>query len=260
MADADTVAVVTGAAQGIGRRIAEVFAGRGWRIVLADLREPAEALASLRASGAEAIGVQVDVSVPEQVAALAGTVEQRFGAADVLVNNAGIALIRAAEDTSLDEWRRVLDVNLTGPFLLCQAFGRAMLAAGRGSIVNIASIAGLRAVADRAAYNTSKHGLVGLTRTLAAEWGGRGVRVNAVCPGWVKTDMDDVAQASGSYVDGDITGQNPMGRFASPNDVAEAVAFLADPARSGFINGANLPVDGGWTADASWTSLRLSKR
>jgi len=260
MAQTDTVAVVTGAAQGIGRRIAEVFAERGWRVVLADLREPVEALAALRERGADAIGVQVDVAAPDQVAALVRTVEERCGRADVLVNNAGIALIRPAEDTSLDEWRRMIDVNLTGPFLLCQAFGRAMLAAGRGSIVNIASIAGLRAVADRAAYNTSKHGLVGLTRTLAAEWGGRGVRVNAVCPGWVKTDMDDVAQASGSYVDADIVGQNPMGRFASPSDVAEAVAFLADPARSAFINGVTLPVDGGWTADASWTSLRLSKR
>jgi NAD(P)-dependent dehydrogenase (short-subunit alcohol dehydrogenase family) len=135
-----------------------------------------------------------------------------------------------------------------------------MLAAGSGAIVNVASIAGLRGVADRAAYNASKHGLIGLTRTLAAEWGGRGVRANAVCPGWVKTGMDVADQASGGYTDEDITGQVPMARFASPDDVAAAVAFLADPARSGFINGAALPVDGGWTADASWTSLRLRKR
>jgi NAD(P)-dependent dehydrogenase (short-subunit alcohol dehydrogenase family) len=135
-----------------------------------------------------------------------------------------------------------------------------MLAARRGSIVNVASIAGLRGIADRAAYNASKHGLVGLTRTLAAEWGGRGVRVNAVCPGWVKTEMDDAAQSAGSYDDSDITGQNPMGRFATPDDIAAAIAFLADPSQSGFINGVAMPVDGGWTADASWTSLRLTKR
>ena len=260
MSEAQSVAVVTGAAQGIGLRIAEVLADQGCRMVLVDLREPIDLVASLRDKGIDSIAVAADVSVPADVAVLARTVEERFGRVDVLVNNAGIALIMKAEDTTVDAWRRVLDVNLTGPFLLSQAFGRSMLAAGRGSIVNVASIAGLRGIADRAAYNASKHGLMGLTRTLAAEWGGRGVRVNAVCPGWVKTEMDVVSQASGSYRDEDITGQNPMGRFATPDEVAAAVAFLADPARSGFINGVALPVDGGWTADGSWTSLRLSKR
>src|SRR5581483_6581582 len=107
-----------------------------------------------------------------------------FGRVDVLVNNAGISFIRPAEETGASEWRRVIEVNLTGPFLLSRAFGRIMLQQGAGAIVNVASIAGLAGIADRAAYNSSKHGLVGLTRTLAAEWGGRGVRVNAVCPGW----------------------------------------------------------------------------
>jgi NAD(P)-dependent dehydrogenase (short-subunit alcohol dehydrogenase family) len=135
-----------------------------------------------------------------------------------------------------------------------------MLRARSGSIVNVASIAGLQGIADRAAYNASKHGLVGLTRTLAAEWGGRGVRVNAVCPSWVKTEMDVADQAGGAYTDSDIVEQVPMGRFAAPADIAAAVAFLADPARSGFVNGVALPVDGGWTADGSWTALRLRKR
>jgi NAD(P)-dependent dehydrogenase (short-subunit alcohol dehydrogenase family) len=260
MSDTKSVAVVTGAAQGIGRRIAEALAGHGCRLVLVDLREPAEVSQALTEAGADVMSFRADVSAPDEVDALARAVIDRFARCDVLVNNAGIAHIEPAEKTSIESWRRVIDVNLTGPFLLCQAFGRGMLDQGRGSIVNIASIAGLRGVADRAAYNASKHGLVGLTRTLAAEWGGRGVRVNAVCPGWVKTEMDDTAQASGVYVDSDITGQNPMGRFASPDEIAAAVAFLADPARSGFINGVALPVDGGWTADASWTSLRLSKR
>ena len=131
-----------------------------------------------------------------------------------------------------------------------------MLAAGSGSIVNIASIAGLVGVADRAAYNASKHGLIGLTRTLAAEWGHRAVRTNAVCPGWVKTAMDDTDQAAGYYSDADITSRIPMGRFAFPDDVAKAVAFLADPEQSGFVNGATLTVDGGWTSDGSWQGLR----
>jgi NAD(P)-dependent dehydrogenase (short-subunit alcohol dehydrogenase family) len=109
---------------------------------------------------------------------------------DVLVNNAGISLISLAEESALADRRRVLEVNLTGPFLMCREFGKGMLHRGSGSIVNLSSVAGLLGVADRAAYNASKHGLVGLTRTLAAEWGGRGVRVNAVCPVWVKTEMD----------------------------------------------------------------------
>jgi NAD(P)-dependent dehydrogenase (short-subunit alcohol dehydrogenase family) len=254
------LAVVTGAAQGIGRRVAEVLAAEGYALALADLREPAETLAAVRGRGAEALGVVADVAADAEVAALAERVLERFGRVDVLVNNAGVSLIAAAEDTTPSQWRRVLEVNLTGPFLLCRAFGPAMLRAGAGSIVNVASIAGLRGVADRAAYNASKHGLVGLTRTLAAEWGGRGVRVNAVCPGWVKTEMDAADQAGGGYSDADIVGQVPMGRFAQPGDVAAAVAFLADPARSGFVNGVALPVDGGWTADAGWTSLRLRKR
>ena len=114
----------------------------------------------------------------------------RWGRADVLVNNAGISLIAPSETIAAKDFRRVLEVNLVAPFLLAQAFGRKMLAAGQGSIINIASVAGLLGIADRAAYNASKHGLIGLTRTLAAEWGGRGVRVNAVCPGWVKTEME----------------------------------------------------------------------
>jgi NAD(P)-dependent dehydrogenase (short-subunit alcohol dehydrogenase family) len=135
-----------------------------------------------------------------------------------------------------------------------------MLAARRGSIINVASVAGLVGIADRAAYNASKHGLVGLTRTLAAEWGGRGVRVNAVCPGWVKTEMDAADQAGGGYSDKDITDRVPMGRFATPDDISSAIAFLADEKESGFINGHALTVDGGWTADGSWDSLRLRHR
>jgi NAD(P)-dependent dehydrogenase (short-subunit alcohol dehydrogenase family) len=254
------VAVVTGAARGIGRRVAEVLADEGYALALTDLQQPTEALAAVRGRGVEALGVAGDVAADDQVTALTGRVLERFGRVDVLVNNAGISLLEAAEDTAPARWRRVLEVNLTGPFLLCQALGRAMLRARSGSIVNVASIAGLQGIADRAAYNASKHGLVGLTRTLAAEWGGRGVRVNAVCPSWVKTEMDVADQASGAYTDRDIVEQVPMGRFASPDDIAAAVAFLADPARSGFINGVALPVDGGWTADGSWTALRLRKR
>lgn len=135
-----------------------------------------------------------------------------------------------------------------------------MLERGSGSIVNISSIAGLLGVSDRAAYNASKHGLVGLTRTLAGEWGGRGVRVNAVCPGWVKTEMDEEDQSGGGYSDSDIEGRTPMARFAKPEDIANAVAFLADSSQSGYISGHTLSVDGGWFGDGSWESLRRRKQ
>jgi NAD(P)-dependent dehydrogenase (short-subunit alcohol dehydrogenase family) len=254
------VAVITGAAQGIGRRTAEVLAARGYGLALIDIQSTEGTRETVRKLGADAIEELGDVSNEEQVDRIAEAVQTHYGRVDVLVNNAGISLIRPAEETGASEWRRVLEVNLTGPFLLCRSFGRLMLRQGQGSIVNVASVAGLAGIGDRAAYNASKHGLIGLTRTLAAEWGGRGVRSNAVCPGWVKTEMDVADQAGGSYTDQDIERRVPMARFANPTDIAEAIAFLADPKLSGFVNGQALPVDGGWLADASWESLRLRHR
>jgi NAD(P)-dependent dehydrogenase (short-subunit alcohol dehydrogenase family) len=254
------VAVVTGAAQGIGRRTAEVLAEQGYGLVVIDLHTADEVVQAIKAKGGEALGVVGNIVDESLVEDFARTVMARFGQVDVLVNNAGISHISSAERTTAADYRRVLEVNLVAPFLLAKEFGERMLAARRGSIINVASIAGLAGVADRAAYNASKHGLVGLTRTLAAEWGGRGVRVNAVCPGWVKTEMDAIDQAHGTYTDADITARVPMGRFATPEDIARAIAFLADDAQSGFVNGHTLVVDGGWTADASWESLRLGKR
>jgi NADP-dependent 3-hydroxy acid dehydrogenase YdfG len=164
------VAVVTGGAQGIGRKVAEALAGEGYALVLADLKEPLETLAALEDAGAQVHAVVGDVTSEVYAAQLAEQVRHRFGRVDVLVNNAGVSLLTPAEETTAEEWRRVLEVNLTGPFLLSRTLGKLMLDAGGGSIVNVASIAGLHAVADRAAYNASKHGLIGLTRTL-----GRGV-------------------------------------------------------------------------------------
>jgi NAD(P)-dependent dehydrogenase (short-subunit alcohol dehydrogenase family) len=254
------VAVVTGAARGLGRVLACKLAEAGYDLVLCDLSPLDGTVAESEARGVRVVAETVDVASEGDIDRLEAAARDAFERVDVLVNNAGISHLVPAEETRVDEWRRVLDVNLTGPFLLCRRFGVAMLAARSGSIVNIASIAGLRGVSHRAAYNASKHGLVGLTSTLAAEWGGRGVRVNAVCPGWIKTEMDEEDQTAGGYTDDDITGRVPLARFADPDDIAEAVLFLADPARSGFVNGVALPVDGGWTADASWLSLRLRTR
>jgi len=260
MSQHERVAVITGAAQGIGRETAILLAERGYRLALVDLRPPADTLLRIRSAGSEAISHEGDISDEATVDRFLHEVLDRYNRADVLVNNAGISHITPAEETTARDYRRVLEVNLVAPFLLSKAFGTTMLEAGRGSIVNVASVAGLVAIGDRAAYNASKHGLIGLTRTLAAEWGGRGVRVNAVCPGWVKTEMDLADQAGGSYSDDDIIGRVPMARFASPGDVARAIAFLADDRESAFVNGHCLAVDGGWTADGSWESLRRRKQ
>jgi NAD(P)-dependent dehydrogenase (short-subunit alcohol dehydrogenase family) len=248
------VAIITGAAQGIGRHTAELLAANGFSLALIDLK-PCPPIAS-----ADEQQYTGDITDEHFVTSTIAAIHERFGSIDVLVNNAGISFIAPAEQVSAADFRRVLDVNLVAPFLLARAAGAIMLQQQQGSIINIASIAGLTGIADRSAYNASKHGLIGLTRTLAAEWGARGVRTNAVCPGWVKTEMDHVDQANGTYTDADITGRIPMARFASPDDIANAVLFLADPARSGFINGHTLAVDGGWTADGSWQSLRMSHR
>lgn len=254
------VAIVTGAAQGIGRRTANVLAEAGYALALLDVRTCEATLAEVRARGADAAQFLGDISDEGVVTNGVQGVRNRWGRADVLVNNAGVSFIEAAETTEGEAFLRVLRVNLLAPFLLAKGFGRMMLEQRSGSIINVASIAGLVGISDRAAYNASKHGLIGLTRTLAAEWGGRGVRTNAVCPGWVKTEMDVADQAGGGYNDADIEGVNPMGRFAATEDIAQAILFLADPEKSGFINGQALAVDGGWTADGSWQSLRLRKR
>ena len=248
------VAVITGVAQGIGRATAIELDRRGWALVLLDLQ-------------------RIDSSVYRDALALAGDLTDasflagahrdalsRFGEVTALVNNAGRSMIAPATETSADAVRAVLEVNLVAPFVLSTLFGASMLSRGRGAIVNVASVAGLQGVAERSAYNASKHGLVGLTRTLAVEWGAKGVRVNAVAPGWVKTEMDHADQAGGSYDDRDIVEHVPMGRFARPDDVASAVAWLCDDDQSGFVNGVVLPVDGGWTADGSWQTLRLRQR
>ena len=237
-----------------------MLAERGYAVAANDLSTPEGTLNTVEQVGVETLAIPGDVSDEEAVRGMVRSVMERFERIDVLVNNAGVSLLSPAENTTLSDWQRVLDINLTGSFLMCREFGKEMLRQGSGSIVNVSSVAGLLGVANRAAYNASKHGLIGLTRTLAAEWGGQGVRVNAVCPGWVKTEMDQEDRASGGYTDEDIKGRVPMGRFATPGDVAQAIAFLGDPDQSAFVNGHALSVDGGWFGDGGWESLRRSKR
>ena len=154
----------------------------------------------------------------------------------------------------------MLEVNLVAPFLLAKAFATKMLAAGSGWVINVASVTGVMRIADRSAYNPSKHGLIGLTRTFAAEWGVRGVRVNAVCPGGVKTENGNPGSGWRDLHRRGRPGTGPHGRFATPDDTVLAVALLADEKTSGYIKGHALAVGGAWTADGSWENLRLRHR
>ena len=188
---------------------------------------------------------------------LAERIARDYGAADGLVNNPEQP-DRARGETTAAQWQRVMNINLFGPFLLCRHLGAQMLARGQGSIVNVASVAGLAGVSHRSAYN-SKHGLIGLTRRWRPNGGGRGVRVNAVVrdgsrPKWMRRTRGAVRTRTRT------SSIACPWRASQGADVAEAIAFLVDGDRSGFINGVSLPVDGGWTADASWDSLRMRTR
>jgi NAD(P)-dependent dehydrogenase (short-subunit alcohol dehydrogenase family) len=249
----DRVAIVTGASRGIGAAIVETLAERGAVVIAsAPAVDPPDALvAGLRARGLRVHGRIADVTDPAQVQELADSTRREFGGIDVLVNNAGIGAVAPSESLSLERWSQVLAVNLTGPLLCSQAVARHMLGAGSGVIINIGSVFSETGMPMRAAYAASKHGLLGLTRVLAVEWAGRGVRVVAVEPAYVRTGLDDQDQKDGGYSPSDIVGRTPLGRYADPGEVAAAVAFLASDEAS-FITGSSIPVDGGWLAHGGW--------
>ncbi len=243
------VAVVTGGSVGLGRQMAEGRAEAGARLVLCARKLPRceQAAEELRAGGAEVLALSCDVKDPESVATAVAAMMERFGRIDFLVNNAGTTWGAPAEAMALPDWTRVLDTNLTGSFLFSQAVGRVMLAAGRGSILNIASIAGLRGMGaglDAIAYSTSKGGLLTFTRDLATKWGARGIRVNALAPGWFPSDMSKaVLERQG----GALLEKIPLGRFGGADDLKGAAVFFASDA-SAFVTGQVLAVDGGQTA------------
>jgi NAD(P)-dependent dehydrogenase (short-subunit alcohol dehydrogenase family) len=248
----DRIAVVTGAGRGIGREIAFALAEAGATIACADLDGPsAEASAQhLHTTfGGDHAAFTVDVRDATAVNALQAQVSEAFGRSDVLVNNAGIARNVAAEAMTDEDWHDVIDVNLNGVFYASRSFGAHMLERGRGAIVNIASMSGLivNKPQPQAAYNAAKAGVIHLTKSMAAEWAARGVRVNAVSPGYIVTDMN--RRALERYPDWGpewIT-MTPSGRFGMPRDVALAVIYLASDAAA-YVTGANLVVDGGYTA------------
>lgn len=242
------VAVVTGASSGLGARFARVLDAVGARVVLAARR--ADRLHELAGQLTGAVAVPCDLTDADAPELVAGAALDAFGRLDVLVNNAGITHTQPALEHTVEEFRRVLDVNLVAPFSLAQHAARSMVATGEGGvIVNVASIWGSVGVGQipDAGYAASKGGLVNLTRELAAQWARRGVRVNALAPGWFRTEMTEGRMFGNEDSERWMRSRTPMGRGGEERELDGALLFLASDASS-FVTGQTLVVDGGWTA------------
>ncbi len=242
-------AIVTGGSRGIGKEMAEGLAEAGANLMICARRTEwlDRTVQEFQDRGFNAAGKTCDVSQPDEVANVVAETVRRFGSLDILVNNAGISWGAMPEDMMLDKWQKVLDVNLTGCFLFAQAAGREMLKQESGSIINIASIAGITSSANGpfyAGYAASKAGLIGLTRELAASWGRRGIRVNAIAPGFFHSRLADAVI---EIYEGSIQENNHIPRVGKAGELKGVAVFLASDA-SGYITGQTISVDGGMTA------------
>lgn len=244
----DKVAIVTGGSFGIGKAAAIAFANRGARVVIADWVEDKETLETIRSSGGDAFFIKCDISKNDEVKKMIDRAIVQYGRIDYAFNNAGIEGLSAPTHECTDEnWEKVIAVNLKGVWLCMKYEIPQMLKQGKGAIVNNASIAGLVGFQNIPAYVASKHGVIGLTKNAALEYAKLSIRVNAVCPGVIKTPMVDRFTGKSKEVEKQFEGMEPVGRLGQPEEVAEAVMWLCSDASS-FVTGDALPVDGGWTA------------
>ncbi len=254
--EAKQVAVVTGGGRGIGLAIGQWFLAHGYNVVLLDIdRTTLAATEATLALPDRVLAMPCDVSNPDEVDAAAAAVMAKWGRVDALVNNAGVAVFKPALETSFAEWRHVLGTNLDGAFLCTQAFGAIMKTQKSGAIVNIASISGLRASTLRVAYGTSKAAIIHLTKQYAVELGNFGIRVNAVCPGPVETEMSKLVHSVA--IRSDYYDTVPLGRYGTLEEMANVVGFLCSKDAS-FVNGQYLANDGGF--DAAGVGLPTFRR
>jgi NAD(P)-dependent dehydrogenase (short-subunit alcohol dehydrogenase family) len=242
------VAIVTGGAAGIGRAAAIAFADNGAKVVVADWKKDNQTLDAIKALGGEAIFVKCDVSKSADVKALVEKTIATYGRLDFAFNNAGIeGATGATADCTEENWDRTLDINLKGVFLCMKYQIPEMLKHGKGAIVNCASVAGLVGFQGLPAYVASKHGMVGLTKTAALEYATSGIRVNAVCPGVIRTEMIDRLTGKDPEAEKQFESMEPVGRMGAPEEIADAVIWLCSDASS-FVTGQAIAVDGGFVA------------
>ncbi len=255
-ASSKPVAVVTGGARGIGLAIAQRFLAEGHRVALLDIDGETLSRTTVMLSDADhVLSIHCDVSKPQQVEAAVADVVATFGRIDVLINNAGVAVFKPILETSFEEWRYVLDTNLDGAFICTQACAPVLRKTGGGSIVNIASISGLRASTLRVAYGTSKAALIHLTKQQAVELGNVGIRVNVIAPGPVDTEMSKLVHSVA--IRSDYYDAIPLNRYGTTDEIASAAYFLCSKEAS-FVNGQVLAVDGGF--DAAGVGLPTLRR
>jgi NAD(P)-dependent dehydrogenase (short-subunit alcohol dehydrogenase family) len=242
------VAIVTGGSFGIGKATAKAFANRGAKVVIADWVEDYSTLKEIQNDGGSAFFVKCDVSKASDVTAMINKTMETFGRLDFAVNNAGIEGATAQTHECTEEnWDKTININLKGVWLCMKQEIPLMLKQGKGAIVNIASIAGLVGFSGLPAYVVSKHGIVGLTKTAALEYAKQGIRVNAVCPGVIRTAMVDRVTGKDKAVEKQFEAMEPVGRMGEPEEVAESIVWLCSDAAS-FVTGHALAVDGGWIA------------